>query len=171
MSNPQNIRYARWAVIAFFSSNGFIYANWIARLPEIETFYDIGHSQLGIILLTSAVGSIVAMPVAGYLNNLYGSRRITIISAVLLTLIVSGLVITPSMFVVYAVAFSLGITSGSMDVSMNGQAVIIERQWGKSIMSSFHATFSIGMVLGAGVGALAAELEFYFSTIFWQRQL
>lgn len=159
MSAPKDLQYARWAVIAFFSTNGFIYANWVARLPEIEIFYGISHTQLGSILLTSAVGSIIAMPLAGYLNNLYGSRWITIISAVLLTSIVTGLVTTPSMLLAYAVAFSIGITAGAMDVSMNGQAVIIERQWGKSIMSSFHATFSIGMVLGAGAGALAAELE------------
>lgn len=135
MDVSKDLKYARWAVIAFFSSNGFIYANWIARLPEIEIFYSISHTQLGTILLTSAIGSILAMPLAGYLNNLYGSRWVTIVSAILLTSIVTGLVITPSMPLVYVVAFSLGMTSGAMDVSMNGQAVNVERQWGKSIMS------------------------------------
>jgi len=159
MAVPKHLQYARWAVIAFFSTNGFIYANWVARLPEIEIFYNISHTQLGTILLTSAIGSIISMPLAGYLNNLYGSRLVTIVSAGFLTLIVSGLVIIPSLTLVYAVAFFLGMSAGAMDVSMNGQAVIIERKWGKVIMSSFHATFSIGMVLGAGAGALAAKLE------------
>lgn len=159
MSIPKHIQYARWAVIAFFSTNGFIYASWTARLPEIEIFYNISHVQLGSILLTSAIGSIIAMPLAGYLNNKFGSRWTTIISAIILTMIVPGLVLIPSLTMVYTIALFLGMMAGALDVSMNGQAVIIERQWRKSIMSSFHATFSIGMVVGAGAGAIAAGLE------------
>jgi len=159
-SDPGNLlTQARWAVIAFFASNGFIYANWTARLPEIEAFYDMTHTQLGGILLSSAIGSIIAMPIAGYLNNQYGSKWVTIISAAMVTVIVPWLVFTPSLVLVYGTALVLGMMAGSMDVSMNGQAVIVERRLSKSIMSSFHATFSIGMVIGAGAGALAAQLS------------
>jgi len=150
---------ARWAVIAFFAVNGFLYANWTARIPEIESFYDISHTQLGSLLLTIAIGSVVAMPFAGYLNNKVGSKRITMLGGFFACIIGPFMVFAPYMPMVYFIGFLIGAAGGTMDVSMNGQAVIVERDWGKTIMSSFHATFSIGMVAGAGIGALAAKFE------------
>ncbi|NNC69927.1 MAG: MFS transporter, partial [Flavobacteriaceae bacterium] len=154
-----HIKRARWAVIFFFASNGFLFANWTARIPEIELFYNINHAQLGSILFTLAIGSVLAMPFAGYLNNIWGSRRVTIITGFLFTTMIMGVAIYPSIPLVYTVFFFMGVGGGAMDVSMNGQAVLVERSWNKSIMSFFHATFSIGMVIGAGIGALATRLE------------
>lgn len=136
-----------------------MYANWTARLPEIELFYDLSHAQLGTILLTVAIGSVVAMPLAGYLNNKFGSQRMTIIGGLCLCALAPFMVLLPDLRVLYGAAFLIGASGGTLDVSMNGQAVEVERNWSKSIMSSFHATFSIGMVLGAGAGALAAKLN------------
>lgn len=149
----------RLAVTTYFFVNGFLYANWAARLPEMQNFFGVSNTGLGSLLLTTASGAIIAMPFTGWLTTRFSTRKVTIISGLGFCLSVPFLVFSPS-FYVYAPAFFLmGLFSGSMDVAMNGQAVFVERLYKKPIMSSFHALFSIGMALGAGAGALFAKLE------------
>ncbi|MBT8219499.1 MAG: MFS transporter [Bacteroidia bacterium] len=159
-----DLKKARIAVALFFFINGFVFATWTARLPAIESFYGISHTLLGSILLTSAIGSIIAMPLAGWLNNVYGSRIVTFIAGLCNAASIIGIAIYPSMLIVYPVYFLFGASGGAMDVSMNGQAVLVERSWGRSIMSSFHAVFSIGMFLGAVSGAICTKLEISLSS-------
>ena len=149
----------RIAIATFFFVNGLLYANWTARLPGLKEFFDISNSQLGVMLFTMAIGAVIAMPFTGWLTTRMGTKKITWVTAVSLCLVMPLLVITPSLWVASVVFFFMGLMVGSMDVSMNGQAVILERDWGKAIMSSFHAIFSIGMVIGAGVGALFTKFD------------
>lgn len=153
------MRANRIAVCIFFFINGFLYGNWTARLPAIQRFYDISNSMLGGLLFTMAVGAVIAMPFAGWLTTRFGSKTITQVGGILSCVIIPYLVFTTNLIVVGAAFFSLGICVGATDVAMNGQAVFVERAYRKSIMSSFHAVFSIGMALGAGSGALFAKFE------------
>ncbi|MDP8939158.1 MAG: hypothetical protein M3N10_02490 [Actinomycetota bacterium] len=62
-----------------------------------------------------------------------------------------------------------GASNGALDVSMNAQAVVVEKEYGRPIMSSFHAAFSFGGLTGAVVGGLIAaagvETFAHFSSI------
>ncbi|GAA1130674.1 MFS transporter [Arthrobacter flavus] len=60
--------------------------------------------------------------------------------------------------------FVLGFGEGAVDVSKNDQAVRVERDWNKPIMSSLHAFFSVGAVVGAGVGAMMQSFDLH---LFW----
>lgn len=153
------MRANRIAVCIFFFVNGFLYGNWTARLPAIQGFYDISNSMLGGLLFTMAVGAVIAMPFAGWLTTRFGSKTITQVGGILSCIIIPYLVFTSNLTVVGASFFFLGLCVGATDVAMNGQAVFVERAYGKAIMSSFHAVFSIGMALGAGSGALFAKFE------------
>jgi predicted MFS family arabinose efflux permease len=153
------MRANRIAVCIFFFVNGLLYGNWTARLPAIQRFYDISNSMLGGLLFTMAVGAVLAMPFAGWLSTRFGSKTITQVGGILSCIIIPYLVFTPNLMVVGVAFFSLGLCVGATDVAMNGQAVFVERAYGKAIMSSFHAVFSIGMALGAGCGALFAKFE------------
>ncbi|MFN7117829.1 MAG: MFS transporter [Saprospiraceae bacterium] len=149
----------RIAVSIFFLINGFLYANWISRLPEIQQFYGISNSLLGTLLLCSAAGAIVAMPFSGLLTVRFGSRTLTAAMGITFCLVVPLLPLFTNLWIVGALFFFIGILTGALDVSMNGQAVYVERMFEKPIMSSFHAVFSIGMALGAGSGALFAKFQ------------
>jgi MFS family permease len=153
------MRANRIAVCIFFFVNGFLYGNWTARLPVIQRFYDISNSMLGGLLFTMAVGAVIAMPFTGWLATRFGSKMITQVGGILSCIIIPYLVFTANLTIVGVAFFSLGLCVGATDVAMNGQAVFVERAYGKAIMSSFHAVFSIGMALGAGVGALFAKFE------------
>jgi fucose permease len=153
------VKINRIAVSIFFFINGFLYANWISRLPEIQHFYTISNARLGTLLLCSALGAIVAMPFSGILTVRFGSRILTATMGIIFCLAVPTLPLSTNLWIVSALFFLIGILSGSLDVSMNGQAVYVERMYAKPLMSSFHAVFSIGMALGAGVGALFAKFQ------------
>lgn len=151
------MKWNRLAVTTYFFVNGFLYANWAARLPEMQQFYNISNTRLGSLLLTMAAGAILAMPFTGWLTTRFSTRTVTILAGLGFCISVPFLVISPSFWIYTSVFFMMGLFSGAMDVAMNGQAVFVERLYAKPIMSSFHAMFSIGMALGAGAGALFAK--------------
>ncbi len=149
----------RLAVSTFFFINGFLYANWISRLPEVQQFYGVSNSLLGTLLLCSASGAILAMPFSGLLTVRFGSRTLTSVMGITFCLAIPLLPLFTNLWIIAGLFFLIGMLSGALDVSMNGQAVYVERKFAKPIMSSFHAVFSIGMALGAGSGALFAKFE------------
>jgi MFS family permease len=142
--------------IAFFI-NGFVYANWVSRLPRIQELYGANDQTIAFVLLALSTGAVVAMPFAGWIIIRNGSRRITLLSVILYCVFVP--VIPLFEFWGYAIPlfFIMGAVTGVLDVAMNAQAVIVEQRYAKPIMTSFHAYFSIGMALGAWCGALFAE--------------
>jgi fucose permease len=55
--------------------------------------------------------------------------------------------------------FLMGLSNGAWDVAMNVQGAVVERHLGRSIMSRFHAGFSLGTVAGALIGAAMVALD------------
>ena len=153
------MRINRLAVSFFFFINGFQYANWVARLPEVQTLYGVSNTTLGTILLCSAAGAISAMPFAGLLTIRLGSRLVTIITALGFVFAVPFIPLISNLWGIYTLFFMFGVFGGSEDVAMNGQAVYVERLYKKPILASFHGVWSIGTALGAGFGALFAKLH------------
>ncbi|GAB2629047.1 MFS transporter [Emticicia sediminis] len=149
----------RIAVSTFFFVNGFLYANWTARLPELQRFFGLNNAQLGSVLFCIALGSIVSMPLAGWLGSKFGSDAIVKVTALLFCVAIPLVAISQNEWIIRLCFFFLGAASGSMDVTMNGQAVLVERLWGKVIFSSFHAVFSIGMAIGAAVGGVFSSFQ------------
>ena len=159
----------RLAVNLYFLVNGFIYANWVARLPKLQEVYEMDNGTTGLVLLVYAVGALVAMPFTGWLIIKNGSQQMTIISSFLFCVMIPFFAIMPSIFFLAILLFITGMFAGIMDVAMNAQAVLVEEKYQRPIMSSFHAVFSGGMMIGAGVGALftkwATPLFQHFSVI------
>ena len=147
----------RLAVSLFFFTNGFQYANWVARLPEVQTLYGVSNTTLGTILLCSAAGAMSAMPFAGMLTVRFGSRLVTIATAIAFVLFIPFIPLLSNLWLIGGLFFLFGVFGGSEDVAMNGQAVYVERLYKRPILSSFHGVWSIGTALGAGFGALFAK--------------
>ena len=139
----------RIAVKAAFFINGFIYASWSARLPRIQEMFQADDGIISLVLLTMSLGAVVAMPFAGWVIIKNGSRRITIVALILYTAIVTLIPLMPNLYLLGALYFSMGVVTGMLDVAINAQAVMIEQLYKRPIMTSFHAFFSLGMMLGA----------------------
>lgn len=149
----------RIAVCAYFLVNGFLLGNWTARIPAVKEYFGVDNSTLGLMLFCLAAGAMTAMPFTGRVIARFGSHRVTIFSGALMCTMLPLLAVMPNVYVAVMAFFGYGFAAGSMDVAMNGQAVYVERDYGRPIMSSFHAVFSGGMAAGAVMGGLFAKTD------------
>jgi MFS family permease len=150
---------AWWAVVARFLLHGLIVSTWVSRIPAIQSSLGLTNAQLGLSLLGTAVGSVAAVPLTGWLVTRYGSKRVTMWSTVgfSLALIMPGLAISAA--TLFGALSVFGAMAGANDVSINSQAVSMEAALGESTMSRFHAMFSVGGMIGASLGGLVAARE------------
>lgn len=144
---------ARVAVSAVFFVNGLVLATWVSRIPEVKAQHALGDGSLGYVLLAVAAGAIVAMPIAGALVGALGSRLMTVAAALALVVALPLPLVSPNVPLLAMSLLLLGAANGALDVSMNAQAVAVERAFARPIMSSFHALFSLGGVAGAALSA------------------
>ncbi|CAN5441320.1 MFS transporter [soil metagenome] len=151
---------SRLAVNIIFFLNGFVHANYFSRLPRIQDQFHINDGIVGLVLLSSSVGALIAMPFTGWMIIRNGSRRITIFAAFFYCILIPFIpwLPTTTLIPLAILFFLLGVSAGMLDVAMNSQAVMVEKQMGKPIMTSFHAVFSIGMMIGALAGSLFTKI-------------
>jgi MFS family permease len=158
---PPAVRAATAATYAAFIGSGFAFATWASRIPQVRDRLGLEPATLGLVLLAVAAGSLLALPLSGPVVTRFGSRRTVMSMAVLLgvglaTAAVGSLVGVVPVVVGLAV---LGVANGAWDVAMNVQGTVVERRLGRSIMSRFHAGFSLGTVAGALLGAAMVALD------------
>lgn len=140
--------------IAFFIA-GFGIAAWAPLVPYAKARAQLNEGTLGLLLLCLGAGSIIAMPVAGALASRFGCRRVLSAGTLLLCVALPMLATVSSIPLLMAGLFLFGAGLGTVDSTVNLQAVIVERASGKTMMSGFHGLFSLGGIVGAaGVSAL-----------------
>ena len=149
-------RAARLAVAVYFFLIGVIFASWAVRIPAVQTRLGLSPGELGIALLGTAIGELVSMNLAGYLAARFGSRSLTVTASVCLSIMLPMLALASSLPVLVATLVLFGASFGAVNVAMNTQGVAVERRYGRSIFSSFHACYSIGWLIGSLVGGLVA---------------
>lgn len=140
--------------IAFFIA-GFGIAAWAPLVPYAKARANLNEGTLGLLLLCLGVGSIIAMPAAGALASRYGCRRVLSAGTLMICLALPMLATVSSIPLLIAGLFLFGAGLGTVDSTVNLQAVIVERASGKTMMSGFHGLFSLGGIVGAaGVAGL-----------------
>ncbi|MCC8396016.1 MFS transporter [Paraburkholderia sp. MMS20-SJTR3] len=144
----------RIATLGVFLANGFGIGAWAVEVPRIKESLALSDASLGLALFCFALGAIVAMPLAGRLAPRFGSGRATALLGVTFAIALPLPALAPGMVTLCGVLFVLGASNGALDVSMNGHASALEARWHAPIMSSFHAAWSAGGLLGAATGAL-----------------
>ncbi|MCX4910955.1 MFS transporter [Streptomyces sp. NBC_00878] len=146
----------RIALTVFFALDGFVFAGWVVRIPAIKEQTGASASTLGLALLGVSAGAVVTMMLTGRLCHRYGNHRITVVCAVLLSLSVALPPFTHSPLTLGAVLLIFGAAYGGINVAFNSAAVDLVRALQRPIMPSFHAAFSLGGMIGAGLGGLVA---------------
>ncbi|HEV7870716.1 MAG TPA: MFS transporter [Modestobacter sp.] len=155
------VRTATRATYAAFIGAGFAFASWASRIPQVRTRLELDPAALGLVLLALAAGSVVALPLSGSLVHRAGSRRTVTVMSLLLAASLAVIAVGSVTGVVPLVIglFLMGLSNGAWDVAMNVQGAVVERHLGRSIMSRFHAGFSLGTVAGALIGAAMVALD------------
>lgn len=155
-------QYVGWrnAVFAIFLASGTSMATWASRVPDIKLALGIDNAQIGLLLLGMGIASILGISTGPAVMARTGARvgmlATMIMVAIGLILIGAGTAVFES-FPVALVGLALfGLGNGSLDVMMNVEATAIEQEAGKTILPLFHAFFSFGTVIGAGLGWAAA---------------
>ncbi len=144
---------ARIAVSIAFLILGFGPGLWAVHIPIVQERLEISPAILGVALLVMAAGAVVSMPIMGWAVGHLGSRGPTA-AGVLLYMIVAPLpILADSVPLFFVALFFFGLLMGGLDVVGNVQASDVETLRGKPTMSSFHAFYSIGALLGALAGA------------------
>ncbi|MBC13013.1 MAG: MFS transporter [Rhodothermaceae bacterium] len=139
-----------------FAANGVLYGTWASRIPEIQERTGLGEGALGLALLGLAAGLVVSASAAGPLVARLGAHRVTLAALSVFALAVIGPGLAVGFRSLAAVLVGVGLTSGLLDVAMNAWAAEVEEADGVTILGACHGLFSLGGMVGAGLGAGAA---------------
>jgi len=147
----------RIAVALLFLLYGVILGSWTARIPAVKQRLGVSDGQLSLALLAFAAGAIVGMQAVGRLVDRYGSRRVMLPAALADGALLLGPAFAPDLPLLVLALFGFGAVHGTLNVAMNANAVEVQRAWGRPIISSFHAVYSIGGFIGSALGGLYAR--------------
>ena len=149
----------RFFLSAFFFLSGFCFSSWASRIPTIKTNFGFNEAEIGSILLTMPISSLLGLPISGWLITRFDSRIPIgigfLVHGVCLSLI--GLAQTTTMLIVaiFLFAFSMRI----FNIAMNTQAITLQKQFAKKINGSFHGLWSTGGIVGVGFTTLMVSLN------------
>lgn len=152
-------RRARLAVSALFLTNGALFANILPRYPEIKAALGLDNVGYGLAIAAFPAGAIAAGLFAAVLIRRFGSGRIAVFGTIATGLGILAAALAPN-GALFAVALLLGGASDAItDVAQNAHGLRVQKRYGRSIINSFHAIWSIGAVLGGGMSAAAIALQ------------
>jgi MFS family permease len=151
-------------VIAVFFVHGFLFASWTAHIPDLKQHLSLSDGRLGLALLGAPIGSVLAMVLAARILPRVGSRKM--VRLALLGYCVTGpfIGLTGSLGTFFIAFLLWGFFQGMLDVSMNTQAIAVERFSARVLMPGFHGSWSCGALVGAVTGASAVALGLSLST-------
>ena len=163
LAGPVPVIHARNAVAVVFILNGFCFASFVSRVPDIRSTLELSNGDLGLLLLAIAAGSVIALPSAGRLIEHVapaGAVRLGASScAVGLTLATVCIGVFEDVPVAAVGLFLYGAGTGTWDVAMNVDGAEVERCLGRTVMPRFHAGFSFGTIAGSAIGVPMAALH------------
>jgi predicted MFS family arabinose efflux permease len=153
--DPTVVRRATRSVFLVFVGAGVIFASWAARIPQVREELDLSPAALGLLLLAIALGSLTALPSAGLIVHRIGAARTVMAMSLLAAfgLALAGIGVLIGTGPVFIGLLLFGFGNGAWDVAQNVEGAAVEQQLGRTIMSRFHAAFSVGTVAGALFGA------------------
>lgn len=138
----------RLATLLCFFSLGFSTAAWAPLIPFAQQRLSLNHADFGSLLLCAGIGSMLAMPLTGMLIQKMGGRLIIAVTLAVFIVVLPLLAMLPTTWALGISLFAFGAAAGSLGVTINLQAVMVEKQYAKNMMSSFHGMCSLGGLLG-----------------------
>ena len=150
MTTDGSLRSAAHATRIAFIANGLAFASWAPIIPFAKANTGVDETALGLLLLCLGIGSVISMPITGWLCARHGTRPMILISAMIMA---CGLPFLAYLVKYWELAVTLlifGASIGTLDVAMNIHATEVEKRSGRALMSGFHGMFSIGAICGAG---------------------
>jgi predicted MFS family arabinose efflux permease len=159
MNVSYEVKRARTSTLIIFLLCGIVVSSWAPMVPLAKQRTGLNEAGLGLVLLSMGCGAIVTMPFIGPVIQKTGSRLIILLSSFVTALILPVLTIAHTPLQLGMALFIYGAGMGSLDVSMNAQAVVVQEKISRHVMSSFHGMFSTGGLTGAMIFGLLLLLR------------
>ncbi len=157
----------RLSIGVLFLLCGLNFATWATRIPDFKYLLHLSDAALGTVLMGLPLGSLVSLPLAGWLISKFNSKMICIVAVFLYMLIIPIIGFSANSYMLFVCLFFFGMAGDILNIAMNTQVVALEAKMNKIIMSSFHAIFSIGLMLGALLGGYLSRMGYDFQTHFY----
>jgi MFS family permease len=153
-------RQARVAVAALFLTNGALFANLLPRYPEIKSDLHLSNAIYGAAIAAFSGGALVAGLAAAALIRRFHSSRVAVVGTIGIAVFVIIAALTTSPLALAAALFVAGASDAITDVAQNAHGLRVQRNYGRSIINSFHAVWAVGAILGGlmGAGAIAIHM-------------
>lgn len=147
----------RAALTVFFALDGLLFAGWAVRIPAIKHQTGASSGDFGLALLGVSAGAVATMMLTGRLCDRFGNHPVTVAAGVLISLGIALPPLTHSALTLGLVPLVFGSAYGAIYVAMNSAAVDLVTALRRPVMPGFHAAFSLGGMLGAGLGGPAGR--------------
>jgi MFS family permease len=142
----------RLASTVFFFLSGFGYSSWVSRIPHIKAQLHLSEAQFGAVLFAFPIGLMLTMPFTGKLLNKYSSRYIMLLGAVMFNVVLALPGFSAFVWQLVIILLLFGASRNIFNLSINTQALEVQKLYPKSIMTTFHAVWSLAGFAGAGLG-------------------
>src|SRR4051794_9387532 len=142
----------RLATTVFFFISGFGYSSWASRIPSIQHQLNLNEAALGAVLFVMPIGLMLTMPITSYLLTRVNGKKIVLAGALAFNIVLALPGFTSQTYQLAVILFCFGSTRNLMNLSLNSQAVEVQRLYTQSIMTTFHAVWSIAGFAGAAFG-------------------
>lgn len=147
----------RVSLSMFFFLTGFCFASWASRIPSIKSNFDFNEAELGNLLLVMPVSSLIGLPISGWLVAKFNSRVPLFVSFVLFAISLMGIGYAPSIETLVIAVFMFSFMMRISNISVNTQSLVLQREFEKKIIGSFHGIWSFGGLAGALLSTLMVK--------------
>jgi len=156
VATDTRLRAAHAALAFAFLALGAIDGTWAARLPAIEHGLGLDSGQLGLVIFAVSLAATLSLPLAGWLTARRGSSGPTQLGVYVGSLGLTLAAFAPGMWALVPAACVMGVGIGTLDVAMNAHGVTLEERVGRPLLSALHGSWSIGLLSGSALAAVAA---------------
>lgn len=149
----------RAALSTYFFLSGLCFATWASRIPTIKDFFNFNEAQLGTVLLSMPISSLIGLPISGWLVSKFDSRKPLIVAMLFLTLALTFIGFADTPFLLVASLSLYSFSARILYISMNTQSITIQKKYTKKIVGSFHGLWSTGGLLGVVLSTIMVKYQ------------
>lgn len=143
----------------FFFLSGLCFASWASRIPTIKTALDINDAELGSLLFVMPISQLIGLPISGWLASKYDSRWPSWIGLIIHAISLFMIGLSNSIIALVLSMFVFAFFMRIFNISMNAQALTLQKQYDKKINGSFHGLWSFGGIAGVGLSTLFVAID------------
>jgi MFS family permease len=149
----------RIALSIFFFISGVCFSTWASRIPTIKSTFNLNDAELGTVLLFMPIASLAGLPVSGWLVSKYDSRKPLTVGFLMVSVSLALIGFATNVFLLIAAICLFAFSTRIFNISVNTQAISLQKQFEKKINGSFHGLWSTGGIVGVGFSTLMVALD------------